>query len=187
MSGDTERKIDRAALAEARNVLGGMSRFFKVFENAQLAVDVLANAEQVARELDAAIAAKRQELDGAGRDVAAARDTARTLEAQAKAMLAEAEEKAEQLARGAKLAATEEAEAQAVRRDDGERQLVAQAAALELNTAAIAAQRAELAELEGKLAAAKDAVRRALGGELPPSGEIRAATVGQTDNGELSP
>lgn len=161
---DTETKFDPGALAEAVNALGAMSRLFQVFQNAQAVLAVLTNADQVGRELDAAIARKREELEQALRDVTAARETAQTLDAQAKSLLAEATASAELMAAEAKRAAKASADELAARQAEGDKLLADQAAMIAEGQKSIDTMRAELVEIETKLQAAEAARRAVLEG-----------------------
>lgn len=143
------------SVAEAQAALGKMTRILKAFEGAQVVLDTLANAEQVGRELDAAIAAKRAELDEANRAVSLARETALTIRMDSEAKAADAKEKiADRLGKAEKKAEKIVAEAEELARIATD-EAAAIAERVEITKAEAAVSTAEAEAAETRLAAAK--------------------------------
>lgn len=148
----------------AMDELAKMARFAKAFEGAKTILETLANSEQVSRELDAANAAKRDvlaDLTVAAAEAETRRDGALTeargiregAKADAAAIEREAHEQAAEIIRAANGAS----------RDRMAERDRLQADANDL-AARIGPLRDELADVEHRLAQAKEAMKRALEG-----------------------
>lgn len=147
-------------IQSAVSALSQLSALANGLRGAQIVLDALANAEQVGKELDVALATKRAAIDQAANELAAHAAQRTQVVAESEALTAKAQADADQIVSDAK--------AQASAASDGADVVVAHATAA---VAAAAAQHkslcfacdtkaADLAELEAKLAAA-DAARRA--------------------------
>ena len=142
--------------------LGQLVGFATAIRDAQAIIDVLQQSAQIASELDAAVAAKRADLDKATADLVAARETVATLTAHADAIVAQANADADAAKKAADLYVTRtQAAANEQFQQINDAILLAQNELGQLKADIVDEQKA-LDEITGKIQAAKEAAKALL-------------------------
>lgn len=143
--------------------LGQLVGFANAIKDAHAIIDALSHSEQIASELDAAIAQKRADLEKASTDLAGVRDTAATLTAQANDLMAKATADADAAKKAADLYVTRtQAAANEQLQQVNDQVLLAQNELGQLKAEIIDEQKA-LDDLNARIDAGKAAAKAAFG------------------------
>jgi chromosome segregation ATPase len=148
-----------STISEAVAAFEQMAQLGRALQSAGIVLAVLQNAEQVKAELDAAVAAKRAELEQATQELAAARSTADTLLTHAKDIVAQAEAAAQAAHEAAGAAVAETNERGARDAAQAREALAALQTQIDAAQTELVARHADLDKVNADIAAAKHAAK----------------------------